>query len=74
MPFDASKILGVLTFVAVPCLAILAYRGWAKSLRQELPQWRNALGLASPSGPRRLLEIHGGLRRGAGHSAKERGH
>ena len=47
MPFDVSKILGVLTFVTVPCLAILAYRGWAKSLRQQLPRWRNALGLAS---------------------------
>ena len=41
------RILGVLTFVAVPCLAILAYRGWARSLRQELPHWRSALGLAS---------------------------
>jgi hypothetical protein len=47
VPFDVRKILGVLTFVAVPCLAILAYRGWARSLRQELPHWRNALGLAS---------------------------
>ena len=48
MPYDVSyKILGALTFVAVPSLAILAYRAWAKSLRHELPSWRSALGLAS---------------------------
>jgi len=47
MPFDVNKILGVLIFVAVPCLAILAYRGWTKGLRHELPRWRNALGMTS---------------------------
>ncbi|SRR6266567_3052667 len=44
---DMSKLLGAITFVAVPCLAILAYRGWAKSVRQKLPHWRNALGIMS---------------------------
>ena len=48
MPYDVSyKILGVFTFVAVPCLAILAYRGWTKSLRHDLPSWRSALGIVS---------------------------
>jgi hypothetical protein len=48
MPYDVSyKILAGVTFVAVPCLTILAYRGWTKRLRHELPRWRSALGLAS---------------------------
>ena len=47
MPFDVSKILGSVTIVAIPCLAILAYRGWIKGLRHELPHWRSGLGIAS---------------------------
>ena len=54
MPFDASKTKEILalclegvTFLAVPCLTVLAYRGWTKGLRQGLPRWRNALGMAS---------------------------
>src|SRR2546428_13071926 len=54
MAFDGSKTEEILTlcrggvaFVAVPGLAILAYRGWTQGLRQELPRWRSALGPAS---------------------------
>src|SRR5260370_30146624 len=54
MPFDGSKTKEILalclegvTFLAVPCLTVLAYRGWTKGLRQGLPRWRNALGMTS---------------------------
>ena len=54
MPFDGSKPEAILvlclegvTFLAVPCLTVLAYRGWTKGLRQGLPRWRNALGMTS---------------------------
>lgn len=47
MLFDVSKILWGVTFVAIPCLSILAYRRWARDLRQMLPHWRSALGLTS---------------------------
>jgi hypothetical protein len=54
MPFDGSKTKEILalclegiSFLAVPCLTVLAYRGWTKGLRQGLPRWRNALGMAS---------------------------
>jgi hypothetical protein len=47
MLFDVSKALGGITFVAIPCLTILAYRGWTTNLRQMLPQWRSALGVTS---------------------------
>jgi hypothetical protein len=54
MSFDGSKTKEILalclegiTFLAVPCLTVLAYRGWAKGLRQGLPRWRNALGMTS---------------------------
>jgi hypothetical protein len=48
MPLEwVSRTLGILIFIAIPSLAILSYRGWTKGLRQELPQWRNALGLTS---------------------------
>jgi cytochrome bd-type quinol oxidase subunit 2 len=47
MLFDVSKILGGVTFVAILCLTILAYRGWTGGLRQTLPHWRSALGVTS---------------------------
>jgi hypothetical protein len=47
MSLDVSKILGGVTFIAVPCLAILTYRGWTEGLRHELPRWRSALGITS---------------------------
>jgi hypothetical protein len=54
MPFDGSKTKEILdlclegvTFLAVPCLTVLAYRGWTKGLRKGLPRWRNALGMTS---------------------------
>ena len=54
MTFDGSKSKEILslclegiTFVAVPCLTVLAYRGWTKGLRQGLPLWRSALGIIS---------------------------
>ncbi len=33
--------------LAVPCFIVLAYRGWVKRLRSELPRWRSTLGAAS---------------------------
>ncbi len=51
MTYNASKAyeilgfsLGVATFLAVPLLTAVAYRGWAKQWRSELPLWRNLLG------------------------------
>lgn len=41
------RFLMIVTYVAIPCLALLAYRGWAKHLRQDLPRWRSFLGVAS---------------------------
>ncbi len=32
---------------AAPILIVLAYRGWARNVRPELPAWRNGLGLSS---------------------------
>lgn len=48
MPLNwQTKILGILMFVAIPLLVVLAYRGRKRGLRQELPQWRSSLGLTS---------------------------
>jgi hypothetical protein len=33
--------------VAVPLLLLLAFRGWTRSLRFQLPRWRNGIGLTS---------------------------
>jgi hypothetical protein len=35
------------TCIAIPILVILAYLGWRKVIRRELPPWRNSVGLAS---------------------------
>jgi len=37
----------ITALLAIPCLTVLAYRGWAKRLRTELPRWRTILGLTS---------------------------
>jgi hypothetical protein len=54
MPYEGSKTKEVLihslmiaTIVAIPFLTALAYRGWAKRGRQDLPHWRSSLGMAS---------------------------
>ena len=39
--------LAIAAIPATPCLTILAFRAWAKRLRNDLPSWRNALGLIS---------------------------
>jgi prepilin signal peptidase PulO-like enzyme (type II secretory pathway) len=45
----ARYLIMVTAFVAVPCLTVLAYRGWAKNSRQDLPRWRSVLGITSIS-------------------------
>jgi hypothetical protein len=54
MFIDGSKTKEILGFslviafyLAVPCLALLSYRGWAKQWRTKLPLWRNLLGAGS---------------------------
>lgn len=45
-----QKVIGFLAlaaFVAVPCLSVLAYRGWAKFGGKDISDWRNVLGLLS---------------------------
>jgi hypothetical protein len=37
----------VITFLTTPCLCMLAYRAWTKSIRQSLSQTRSALGITS---------------------------
>ncbi len=34
-------------YLAIPCLTFVAYRGWAKLERQQLPAWRSYLGVGS---------------------------
>ena len=36
-------VVGLVGLVSVPILLILAWRGWAKQVRAELPPWRNGL-------------------------------
>jgi hypothetical protein len=36
-------VISLICFVAVPVLLFLAWSGWAKGVRAELPHWRNAL-------------------------------
>lgn len=36
-------VLSLLGLVSVPILVFLSWRGWTKSLRAELPAWRNGL-------------------------------
>ncbi|SRR6266481_5889371 len=43
----AAQILVAATFLSVPMLTLLAFRGWAKRLRQEQPRWRSGLGVTS---------------------------
>lgn len=45
----AAQILGAVTFLAVPMLTLLAFRGRAKRLRKDLPRWRNILATLSIS-------------------------
>jgi|GEM_PF-3093273 len=54
MLLDGSRIkvilagsLMVVAYVAIPCLGVLAYLGWAKRWRSELPIWRSYLGVGS---------------------------
>jgi hypothetical protein len=46
-----TEILGVALWIAIyaaiPCLTLLAYQGWAKQGRHELPLWRCFLGVGS---------------------------
>lgn len=35
--------MGLVGLVSVPILLFLAWRGWTKSVRAELPPWRNAM-------------------------------
>lgn len=37
----------VAAFFAIPFLTVLAYRGWVKIGRKELPHWRSILGVTS---------------------------
>ena len=39
--------LAIATYLAIPCLTFVAYRGWAKHGRQDLPSWRSYLGVGS---------------------------
>lgn len=39
--------LAIAAIPVTPCLTILAFRAWVKRLRNDLPPWRNALGLVS---------------------------
>ena len=54
MPSDTHQAVAVLAnslataaIPATPCLTIFAFRGWAKRFRNDLPSWRNVLGLIS---------------------------
>ena len=40
-------LLALAAFVAVPCLSVLAYRGWIRFDGKEMPNWRRVLGLLS---------------------------
>src|SRR6266566_4309195 len=39
--------LALVCCVAVPVLLVLAFVGWAKATRRDLPHWRNGIALAS---------------------------
>ena len=41
------RFMGLAWFLTVLLLILLAYRGWAKRVRKDLPRWRSALGIAS---------------------------
>jgi hypothetical protein len=36
-------VISLICFVTVPVLLFLAWKGWAKGVRAELPPWRNGL-------------------------------
>jgi hypothetical protein len=38
-----SVALALVSLVAIPILLLLAWRGWTRSVRAELPAWRNGL-------------------------------
>jgi hypothetical protein len=40
-------LLALAAFVAVPCLSVLAYRGWIRFDGKEMSNWRRVLGLLS---------------------------
>jgi hypothetical protein len=42
-----TQILGIVAFVAIPCLTIISLRQWGKRWRQELPLWRSVIGVTS---------------------------
>ncbi len=45
-----QKVIGFIALaasMAVPCLTVMAYRGWAKFGGKEISNWRNVLGLLS---------------------------
>jgi hypothetical protein len=42
-----SIVMSLLGLVSVPILACLAWCGWARTLRKELPPWRNALSFSA---------------------------
>lgn len=37
----------IITLIGVPVLLVLAYRGWVRRTRPNLPHWRNGLGLTA---------------------------
>jgi hypothetical protein len=41
------RFMTVIAALAVLSLTLLAYRGWAKRLRKDLPRWRSILGMTS---------------------------
>lgn len=40
-------IISLLGLVSVPILVCLAWRGWARNLRRELPPWRSAVSFSA---------------------------
>jgi hypothetical protein len=48
LPQEIFYILTRLVLVSpIPVFLLLAFRGWIKHVRKDLPRWRNALGAAS---------------------------
>ena len=41
------QLTSIAVALAIPVLTVLAWRGWAKRVRKDLPRWRNVLAVIS---------------------------
>src|SRR5437879_3304800 len=41
------RLVAIACYLAIPLLTLLAYRGWAKRVRKDLPRWRSSAGVIS---------------------------